>query len=155
MTVSLRKLLTFHDATADFPPKCHYPDLVTVHHQYGMTALISQTSFHGETSGGTMKCQQFSEVTFSFPLFYLYYSTSLAHLQNQERNDLKPILLRTLTSDFLCFFHFPTTKSADILVFFSGLLKMLSFGFQKLKIFLLLKTLERFVTDCYLNPLMF
>ena len=132
--------------------KCH----ITVHHQYGMTALISQTSFHGETSGGTMKCQQFSEVTFSFPLFYLYYSTSLAHLQNQERNDLKPILLRTSTSDFLCFFfHFSTTKSTDILVFFSGLLKMLSFGFQKLKIFLLLKTLERFVRDCHLNPLMF
>ena len=32
---------------------------------------------------------------------------------------------------------------------------MLSFGFQKLKIFLLLKTLERSVTDCHLNPLMF
>ena len=31
---------------------------------------------------------------------------------------------------------------------------MLSFGFQKLKIFLLLKILERFVTDCHLNPLM-
>ena len=56
---------------------------------------------------------------------------------------------------FVFFFHFSTTKSTDILVFFSGLLKMLSFGFQKLKIFLLLKTLERFVTDCHLNPLMF
>ena len=47
-----------------------------------------------------MKCQQFCEVTFSVPLFYLYYSTSLAHLHNQERNDLKPIHLQTLTSDF-------------------------------------------------------
>ena len=106
-----------------FPPKMSLPRSgkchITVHHQYGMTALISQTSFHVETSGGTMKCQQFSEVTFSFPLFYLYYSTSLAHLQNQERNDLKPILLRTLTSDFLCFFFISRQLNQLTSLFFS------------------------------------
>ena len=60
---------------------CHYPDLggacnwlkqishvawpirsttqvlVVMHHQYGISALVSQTSqFHMETSGGTMEC---------------------------------------------------------------------------------------------------
>ena len=28
-------------------------------HQYGISALVSQTSFHGETSGGVEKCQLF------------------------------------------------------------------------------------------------
>ena len=32
---------------------------------------------------------------------------------------------------------------------------MLSFGFQKLKIFLLLKTLERFVKGCHLNLILY
>ena len=52
--------------------------------------------------------------------------------------------------------HFSTTESTDRDAIFSpGLLKMLSFGFQKLKIFLLLKTLERFVTDCHLNLILY
>ena len=29
--------------------------------QYGISTLISQTSFHRETSGGVMKCQLFSQ----------------------------------------------------------------------------------------------
>ena len=74
-----------------FPPKMSLPRSgkchITVHHQYGMTALTSQTSFHGEISGGTMKCQQFSEVTFSFPLFYLYYSTSLSCSFTEPREE--------------------------------------------------------------------
>ena len=63
---------------------CHYPDLGSVsdwlkqvsqaarpirsttqiwvvkRHQYGISTLISQTSFHGETSGGIAKCCLFS-----------------------------------------------------------------------------------------------
>ena len=31
-------------------------------HQYGISALVSQTSFCGETRGGIMKCQLFSQV---------------------------------------------------------------------------------------------
>ena len=30
----------------------HYPDLDSARHQYGISALVSQTSFCGETSGG-------------------------------------------------------------------------------------------------------
>ena len=90
---SLRKQLTFGDATTGFPAKwrlrnerrnsilmtCHYPDLgsasdwlnqishaarpirsttqiwVVTRHQYGISALVSQTSFGGETNGSVAK----------------------------------------------------------------------------------------------------
>ena len=66
---------------------CHYPDLgsasdwsccmgnliqtirgttqiwVVTRHQYGISALVSQTSFGGETSGSITKCQLFSQAT--------------------------------------------------------------------------------------------
>ena len=106
-----------------FPPKMSLPISgkchITVRHQYGMSALISQTSFHGETSGGIMKCQQFSEVTFSLPLFYLYYSTSLAHLHNQERNGLKPIHLQTLTRYFFVVVYISRQLNQLTSLFFS------------------------------------
>ena len=38
----------------------HYPDAVFTRHQYGISALVSQTSFRGETSGGVAKCRLFS-----------------------------------------------------------------------------------------------
>ena len=39
----------------------HYPDLVVTRHQYGISALVSQTSFvGGETSGSVAKCRLFS-----------------------------------------------------------------------------------------------
>ena len=37
---------------------------VVTRHQYGISALVSQTSFGGETSGGVAKCRLFSQVTF-------------------------------------------------------------------------------------------
>ena len=64
---------------------CHYPDLgsasdwsyrvgnliqpirsttqiwVVTHHQYGISTLVSQTSFGGETSGSVAKCRLFSQ----------------------------------------------------------------------------------------------
>ena len=68
---------------------CHYPDLagsasdwlnqishaarpirsttqiwVVTRHQYGISALVSQTSFRGETSGGVAKCRLFSQAKF-------------------------------------------------------------------------------------------
>ena len=30
-------------------------------HQYGISALVSQTSFRGETSGGVVRCRLFYE----------------------------------------------------------------------------------------------
>ena len=36
----------------------HYPDLTR--HQHGISVLVSQTSFRGETSGGLAKCRLFS-----------------------------------------------------------------------------------------------
>ena len=32
-------------------------------HHYRISALVAQTSFHGETSGGVAKCRLFSQVT--------------------------------------------------------------------------------------------
>ena len=68
---------------------CHYPDLgsasdwlnqishaarpirsttqiwVVTRHQYGISALVSQTSFRGETTGGVAKCRLFSPTNVS------------------------------------------------------------------------------------------
>ena len=99
--VTLRKLLTFGNATNSFPAKQHvrnvrrnsilmtrhYPDLgsasdwlnqisytarpirsttqiwVVTRHQYGISALVSHTSFGGETSGSIAKCRLFSQAS--------------------------------------------------------------------------------------------
>ena len=46
-------------AEANFPRgttnQKHYPDLGSTRHQYGISALVSQTSFRRETSGGVAK----------------------------------------------------------------------------------------------------
>ena len=34
---------------------------VVTHHQYGISALVSQTSSRGQTSGGIAKCRLFSQ----------------------------------------------------------------------------------------------
>ena len=36
---------------------------VVMHHQHGISALVSQTSFRGETISGVIKCQLFSQAT--------------------------------------------------------------------------------------------
>ena len=38
-----------------------YPDLGSDSHQYGISALVSQTSPGGETSGSVAKCRLFSQ----------------------------------------------------------------------------------------------
>ena len=38
-------------------------------HQYGISALVSQTSFRGEISGDVAKCQLFSQATSGFNLY--------------------------------------------------------------------------------------
>jgi len=99
---SLRKQLTFGNATTGFPTKwrlrneCknpilmtrHYPDLANASdwscrvgnliqpirsttqiwlvtcHQYGISALVSQTSFGMKISGSDTKCRLFSQATY-------------------------------------------------------------------------------------------
>ena len=39
----------------------HDPDLGSERHQFGMSALLSQTSFREETSGDVKKCRFFSQ----------------------------------------------------------------------------------------------
>ena len=41
--------------------KYHTDDAVLTRHQYGISALVSQTSFRGETIGGLAKCRLFSQ----------------------------------------------------------------------------------------------
>ena len=36
---------------------------IVIRHQYGISALVSQTSFRGETSGGVGKCRLFSQAS--------------------------------------------------------------------------------------------
>ena len=38
-------------------------------HRYGISALVSQTSFRGETSGGVSECRLFSQATMSVALY--------------------------------------------------------------------------------------
>ena len=38
---------------------------VVTRHQYGISVLVSQTSFRGETTGGVAKCRLFSKATFT------------------------------------------------------------------------------------------
>ena len=37
---------------------------VVTHHQYGISALVVQTSFHVETRGGVAKCRLFFQARF-------------------------------------------------------------------------------------------
>ena len=41
---------------------------VVTRHQYGISALVSQTSFGGETSGSVAKCRLFSQAIITFTL---------------------------------------------------------------------------------------
>ena len=44
---------------------------VATRHQYGISALVSQTSFRGETVSGVAKCRLFSQASKSSALFVL------------------------------------------------------------------------------------
>ena len=65
-------------------------------HQYGISVLVSQTSFRGETSGGVAKCRQFSRVS-------LYFSVSITFpFPSKQNNFTNPSLDYSLLylSDF-------------------------------------------------------
>ena len=46
---------------------------VVMCHQYGISALVSQTSFGGETSGSVAKCQLFSQANITSTHFRALY----------------------------------------------------------------------------------
>ena len=46
------------------PYQKHYPDLGVTHHQYGISVIVSRTSFVRETIGGVAKCRLFSQASF-------------------------------------------------------------------------------------------
>ena len=59
---------------------------VVTRHQYGISALVSQTSFGGETSGSVAKCRPFSQakfvpVVFNFELLISANVTQFARTQ--------------------------------------------------------------------------
>ena len=45
---------------------------VVTHHQYGISALISQASIRGETVGGVAKCRQFSQAILLLLELFMY-----------------------------------------------------------------------------------
>ena len=57
-TPSLRKQPKFRDATGGFPSKRRLPN---GHRNTTISALVSQTSFRGETIDGVAKCRLFSQ----------------------------------------------------------------------------------------------
>ena len=42
--------------------RCRYPSVEVTRHQYGFSALVSQTSFRGETSGGVANVSCFPSI---------------------------------------------------------------------------------------------
>ena len=65
VSTQIRVLLLIGCATCEicFNQSRALPHWVVTHHQYGISALVSQTSFHGETVGGIVKCHLFSQAT--------------------------------------------------------------------------------------------
>ena len=58
LLIGWRKFLSRHDQSEPL-----YPDLGGKRHQYGISALVAQTSFRRETSGGVAKYRLFSQAT--------------------------------------------------------------------------------------------
>ena len=116
---SLRKKPIFPDATTGFPAKgrlrnerrnsilmtqysCrgggefasanqkHCPGLGVTRHQYGISALVSQTSFRGEKSGDVAKCRLSCQATTS-PIERVSRSTS-ASCSPEKREKNAPVL---------------------------------------------------------------
>ena len=95
---------------------CHYPDLgsdsdwsnregnllqpirstTQICHQNGITAIVSQTLFRGETNGGVPKCRLFAQVR----AVYVIYLLSLKIFQLHFFCLTKKLFI------FLCFFFF-------------------------------------------------
>ena len=59
---------------------------VLTRHQYGISTLISQTSFRGETSGGVAKCRLFSQATVLFTSIVFKFHIQRAQLKIEKTN---------------------------------------------------------------------
>ena len=69
---------------------------VVTRHQYGISALVSQTSFRGETSDGAAKCKFTSQNFFKFIILFVYSANVLCltlSTQCQASLKRKPSLL--------------------------------------------------------------
>ena len=51
---------------------------VVTRHQYGIFALVSQTSFGGETSGSVAKCRLFSQAIYYFHFMFYDFIVSFS-----------------------------------------------------------------------------
>ena len=72
---------------------------VVTRHQYGISALVSQTPFGRETSGGVAKCQLFSQATrlWNFKHLFRFKQNLLMIYRNCAQWFWNKHLLRTLT----------------------------------------------------------
>ena len=78
---------------------------VVTHHQYGISALVSQTSFCGETVGGVAKCQLFppARSTWDISCYYIIGQEdySLARLKQEITCRQDEWLIRTTRIHFI------------------------------------------------------
>ena len=73
---------------------------VVTSHQYGISALVSQTSFRGETRGGLPKCRLFSQAcspATKHSLGNIFVVSTIKNLLSAE--NVKGIEVKTLLSD--------------------------------------------------------
>ena len=83
-------------------------------HPYGISALVSQTSFGGETSGGVAKCRLFSQATSvdavisSLSVFLFCWFPSLIYSQPSKKPPEQPVCpcSHSRTRVFFFFFNF-------------------------------------------------
>ena len=74
---------------------------VVTRHQYGISALVSQTSFGGETSGSVVKCRLFSQAIKNSKRISSHSLSSLGAL-NKDTSAASQTLLTAIRSRLRC-----------------------------------------------------
>ena len=74
---------------------------VMTHHQYGISAFVSQTSFGGETSGSVIKCRLFSQAIENSKRISSHPFSSLG-AQNKDTSAASQTLLTVIRSRLRC-----------------------------------------------------
>ena len=74
---------------------------VMTHHQYGISAFVSQTSFGGETSGSVVKCRLFSQAIENSKRISSHPLSSLG-AQNKDTSAAPQTLLTVIRSRLRC-----------------------------------------------------
>ena len=74
---------------------------VMTHHQYGISAFVSQTSFGGETSGSVVKCRLFSQAIENSKRISSHPLISLG-AQNKDTSAAPQTLLTVIRSRLRC-----------------------------------------------------